>query len=195
MRRGAGVAIVFLGLLVVIGAAIYAIIPPIVNEVGSFVSTVPQLITDLQNEPEHPEPGSEIRAAGRAAQLQHRAEPGQRRRRRVADRELHRGVGVPRPADHPGADPVPAGRIPEDQGRGLPVGAGLPPAPGTDLGDRVLKQMGGYLSGATIIAIQAGLVAGIFAASSACPIPGRSGWAPRSWTSSRWSDRSPSGWG
>ena len=37
MRRGAGVAIVFLGLLLVIGAAIYAIIPPIVNEVGSFV--------------------------------------------------------------------------------------------------------------------------------------------------------------
>ena len=42
MRRGSGVAVVFLGLLVVIGAAIYAIIPPIVNEVGSFAASVPR---------------------------------------------------------------------------------------------------------------------------------------------------------
>ncbi len=41
----------------------------------------------------------------------------------------------------------------------------------TDLGDRVLKQMGGYLSGATIIAIQAGLVAGVFAAIVGLPYP------------------------
>jgi len=32
-----------------------------------------------------------------------------------------------------------------------------------ELGDRVLKQMGGYLAGATIVAAQAGVVAGLFA--------------------------------
>jgi len=39
LRRGAGVAVVFLGLLLVIAAAVYAIIPPIVNEVGSFIGS------------------------------------------------------------------------------------------------------------------------------------------------------------
>src|SRR6478609_6961857 len=54
LRRGAGVAVVFLGLLLVIAAAVYAIIPPIVNEVGSFVESVPTLITNLQtNETVH----------------------------------------------------------------------------------------------------------------------------------------------
>src|SRR6476620_2614879 len=54
LRRGAGVAVVFLGLLLVIAAAIYAIIPPIVNEVGSFIGSVPTLITNLQtNETVH----------------------------------------------------------------------------------------------------------------------------------------------
>src|SRR6476620_9570128 len=48
LRRGAGVAVVFLGLLLVIAAAVYAIIPPIVNEVGSFVASVPILINELQ---------------------------------------------------------------------------------------------------------------------------------------------------
>ena len=51
MRRGSGVAIVFLGLLVVIGAAIYAIIPPIVNEVGSFVGVGPDLINEPAEQP------------------------------------------------------------------------------------------------------------------------------------------------
>ena len=42
---------------------------------------------------------------------------------------------------------------------------------GTAAAVAVLKQMGGYLSGATIIAIQAGLVAGIFAAVIGLPYP------------------------
>lgn len=41
----------------------------------------------------------------------------------------------------------------------------------TDLGDKIFKQMGGYLSGATIVAIQAGLVAGGFAAIVGLPYP------------------------
>jgi predicted PurR-regulated permease PerM len=41
----------------------------------------------------------------------------------------------------------------------------------TDLGDKIFKQMGGYLAGATIVAMQAGLVAGAFAAIVGLPYP------------------------
>ena len=41
----------------------------------------------------------------------------------------------------------------------------------SDLGDKILKQMGGYLVGATLVALQAGLVAGVFAAIAGLPYP------------------------
>lgn len=40
-----------------------------------------------------------------------------------------------------------------------------------ELGGRILKQMGGYLAGATIVAARAGLVAGLFAAVVGLPFP------------------------
>ena len=51
LRRGVAVAAVFLGLLVAMAGAVYAIVPPIVNEVGTFVASIPQIISDLQQNP------------------------------------------------------------------------------------------------------------------------------------------------
>ena len=41
----------------------------------------------------------------------------------------------------------------------------------TDLGDKILKQMGGYLFGATLVSLQAGFVAGVFATIVGLPYP------------------------
>ena len=65
----------------------------------------------------------------------------------------------------------------------------------TDLGDRVLKQMGGYLSGATIIAIQAGSGRRHLRRHHRPALPvGDRARRPPCWTSSRWSGRSRSAW-
>jgi predicted PurR-regulated permease PerM len=171
MRRGSGVAIVFLGLLVVIGAAIYAIIPPIVNEVGSFVSTVPQLITDLQTNPDIQNLDQKfgLLDALRNSNIVQNLGSGAAGGLLTASftvasvfldlliilvLTLYLLAGFPKikaAAYRLG----PASRRPRVR----------------ELGDRILKQMGGYLSGATIIAIQAGLVAGIFAAIIGLPYP------------------------
>jgi predicted PurR-regulated permease PerM len=171
MRRGSGVAIVFIGLLVVIGAAIYAIIPPIVNEVGSFAATVPQLITDLQNNSSIRDLDTKfgilnaIRNSNIVQTLGSGAASGLlTATATVASVALDLLIilvltlyllsGFPK-IKAAGYRLVPASRR-------VRV---------SDLGDRVLKQMGGYLSGATIIAIQAGLVAGTFAAIIGLPYP------------------------
>jgi len=171
MKRGAGVAVVFLGLLLVIGAAIYAIIPPIVNEVGSFVSTVPQLITDLQNNPniQNLDQKFGVLEALRNSNIVQNLGSGAAGGLLTASftvaavmvdlliilvLTLYGLAGFPK-IKAAGYRLVPASRR----------------ARVTDLGDRVLKQMGGYLSGATIIAIQAGLVAGVFAAVIGLPYP------------------------
>jgi len=171
MKRGAGVALVFLGLLVVIAAAIYAIIPPIVNEVGSFASSVPTLITDLQNNENIRDLDTKfgildaIRNSNVVQTLGSGAASGLLTASFtvasvlvdlliVLILTLYLLSGFPK-IKAAAFRLVPASRRPRV----------------TDLGERVLKQMGGYLSGATIIAIQAGLVAGIFAAIVGLPYP------------------------
>lgn len=171
LRRGAGVAVVFLGLLAVIAAAIYAIIPPIVNEVGSFINSVPVLITDLQT-------NSTIRDldqrfglldALRNSNIVQNVGSG------AAGGILSAGFTVATVF----ADLLIvliltlyflAGfhRIKAAAYRLVPASRR---ARVTDLSDRILKQMGGYLSGATIIALQAGLVAGAFSAIIGLPYP------------------------
>ena len=171
MKRGSGVAIVFLGLLVVIAAAIYAIIPPIVNEVGSFASSVPQLITDLQNNSSIQDLDTKfgILDAIRNSNIVQTLGSGAASGLLTASftvasvlldlliiliLTLYLLAGFPK-IKAAAFRLVPASRRTRV----------------TDLGERVLKQMGGYLSGATIIAIQAGLVAGIFAAIVGLPYP------------------------
>jgi predicted PurR-regulated permease PerM len=49
MRRGAAVAIVFLGLLGFFALFGYAVLPPVINQVANFVDAVPNYVKDLQN--------------------------------------------------------------------------------------------------------------------------------------------------
>ena len=171
VRRGVGVAVVFLGLLVIIAAAIYAIIPPIVNEVGSFVASVPQLITELQTNERIRELDTRfgVLEALSNSNIVQNLGSGAAGGLLTATATvaaifidlliilvltLYFLAGFPR-IKAAGYRLVPASRR----------------ARVTDLGDRVLKQMGGFLSGATIIALQAGLVAGVFASIVGLPYP------------------------
>ncbi len=171
LRREAGVAIVFLGLLAIIAAAIYAIIPPIVNEVGTFVSTLPELITNLRNDPGIM---SLDQRFGVLEALQN-SNIVQNLGSGAAGGLLTASVTVASVfvdlliilvltlyllAGFPKIKAAAYRLVPASRRARV-----------TDLADRILKQMGGYLSGATIIAIQAGLVAGIFASVVGLPYP------------------------
>ncbi|WP_420122637.1 AI-2E family transporter [Nakamurella sp.] len=171
LRRGAGVAVVFLGLLAVIAAAVYAIIPPIVNEVGSFINSVPVLITNLQTNETIRDLDQRfgVLDALRNSNIVQNVGSG------AAGGILSAGFTVATVF----ADLLIvliltlyllAGfhRIKAAAYRLVPASRR---ARVMDLSDRILKQMGGYLSGATIIALQAGLVAGVFSAIIGLPYP------------------------
>ena len=171
LRRGGAVATVFLALLAVIAAAIYAIVPPIVNEVGSFVGSVPQLIESLQENPtiQNLDQRFQLLDALRNSNIVQNVGSGAAGGLLTASvtvasvfldlviiliLTLYFLAGFPR-IKAAAYRLVPATRRPRV----------------VELSDRVLKQMGGYLSGATIIAIQAGLIAGIFAFIIGLPYP------------------------
>jgi len=171
LGRGAGVAVVFLGLLLVIAAAVYAIIPPIVNEVGSFIGSVPTLITNLQT-------NETVRDLDQRFGLLDA----------LRNSNIVQSVGSGAAGGILSAGFTVAAVFAElfivlvltlyflaGFARIKAAAYRLVPASRRarviDLSDRILKQMGGYLSGATIIAIQAGLVAGIFSAVIGLPYP------------------------
>jgi len=171
LRRGGAVATVFLALLAVIAAAIYAIVPPIVNEVGSFVGSVPQLIQSLQENStiQNLDKRFGLLDALRNSNIVQNLGSGAAGGILTASvtvasvfldmviiliLTLYFLAGFPR-IKAAAYRLVPATRRPRV----------------VELSDRVLKQMGGYLSGATIIAIQAGLIAGIFAFVIGLPYP------------------------
>lgn len=171
MRRGSGVAIVFLGLLVVIAAAIYAIIPPIVNELGTFAASVPDLVDNLQN-------NETIRDLDTRFGILNS----------IQNSNIVQALGSGAASGLLTATATVAAvfvdlliilvltlyllsGFPKIKAAAYRLVPASKRTRVTDLGDRVLKQMGGYLSGATIISIQAGLVAGIFAAVIGLPYP------------------------
>ncbi len=171
LRRGVGVAIVFVGLLAVIAAAIFAIIPPIIDQVGSFVASVPQLITNLQNNATIHDLDQRfgLLEALRNSNIVQSLGGG------AAGGILSAGFTVATVFAELFIVLILTlyflagfSRIKASAYRLVPASRR---ARVTDLGDRILKQMGGYLSGATIIAIQAGLVAGIFATVVGLPYP------------------------
>ena len=51
MRRGAAVAVVFLSLVVLIAGALYAIVPAMVSQIATFISSLPDVIANLQKNP------------------------------------------------------------------------------------------------------------------------------------------------
>jgi predicted PurR-regulated permease PerM len=171
LRRGIAVAAVFLALLLAMAGAVYAIVPPIVNELGRFIASIPDLIADLQQNPTI----QDLDQRFGILQALNNSDFVQTLGTGAAGNILTAGftlagifvdvliililtlyflAGFPR-IKHGAFSLVPRSRR----------------ARVVELGDRVLRQMGGYLSGATIISIQAGLIAGIFASIVGLPYP------------------------
>jgi len=171
LRRGLAVALVFLGLVAALGGAIYAIVPPIVTELGTFISSLPNLIKDLQT-------NATINNLNRKFGVLNALQDSDFVKNigsGAAGSILYAGVTVASIA----ADLLVVLVLTLFFLAGFPkiklAAYRLAPATRririTDLGDKIFKQMGGFLAGATIVAVQAGLVAGIFASIVGLPYP------------------------
>ncbi len=171
MRRGWAVTIVFLGLVAALGGAIYAIIPPIVTELATFVKTVPTLITDLQH-------NNTINSLNEKFGILNAIKNSnfiQTIGSGAAGSILSASVTVASIA----ADLLVVliltlfflAGFPKIKSAAYRLAPATRRTRVTELGDKIFKQMGGYLVGATIVAIQAGLVAGVFAAIVGLPYP------------------------
>jgi len=171
VRRGSAVAVVFLVLLLVIAGAVYVIIPPIVTQLAAFITHLPDLLDNLQQNPTIKDLDAKF---GLIKQIQ------------SSDFVKNIGSGAAS-GILTGAATV-AGVIfdlfvvliltlyflagfPKIKASAYRLAPASSRLRATDLGDKILKQMGGYLSGATIIAIQAGLVAGVYATIVGLPYP------------------------
>ena len=171
IRRGWAVTMIFLVMLAAIGGAIYAIVPPIVTETAGFIKSVPSLITNLLSNPT-------LKALNDKTQILTQLQSSdfiQKLGTGAAGSILAAGVTVAGIA----ADLLIVIILTLFFLAGFPAikQAGYRLAPASrrmrvsDLGDKILKQMGGYLSGAGLVAVQAGLVAGAFAAIVHLPYP------------------------
>jgi predicted PurR-regulated permease PerM len=165
LKRPLAVAIAYLGLLAFVFGAFYAIIPPVATEVTAFITTLPKRLEALQHNATikslddkfgliakvqdyvtgiAPDAASGVfTAAGIAVDLLV-----------VLILTLYFLSGLPR-ITAAAYRLVPASRRTRVR----------------DIGDKIIKQMGGYLGGATLIALQAGLVAGVFAWIAGLPYP------------------------
>lgn len=171
LRRGLSVLVVMVGLLAFIAAAFFAVIPPIVNEVASFIVSIPELLASLQQ-------NETIRNLdekfGLIQQLQNSS----------FLQNLAAGAGTTVVS----ASVTVAGLLVDlliVLVLTLYFLAGFPKikraayklAPASrrervsELGDIILRQMGGYLGGASLIAVQAGIFAGVFASIVGLPYP------------------------
>ena len=171
LRRGWAVALIFVSLLAVLGGALYAIVPPVVCEVASFVTHHPEPDRQPAGQLHRQESGRQVPPAQRAAEFLVRADHQQRSRRQYRLGRFDRGRYRRRRAGGAGVDVVLPRRVSPGEGRRLPAGAGVPPAAGAGVGRPHPQADGGYLAGATIVAAQAGLVAGLFAAVVGLPFP------------------------
>jgi predicted PurR-regulated permease PerM len=165
LRRGGAVAITFLGLLAILGGAIYAIIPPIVSQVAALITALPDRLDELMNDPTVRSLDDRFGLIERIKGILSAAGPGAANGVFTAAGiavdllvvlilTLYFLSGLPRITDS-------AYRlVPES--RRVRV---------REIGDKVVLQMGGYLGGATAIALQAGLVAGVFAWIVGLPYP------------------------
>ena len=171
MKRGWAVALVFLGLMAALGGAIYAIVPPIVTELATFVKSVPTLINNLQNNDTVKSLDQKFGILDAIKKSNFVSTIGSG----AAGSIVSAGVTVASVA----ADLLIVLVLSLFFLAGFPkiklAAYRLAPASRrtrvTDLGDKIFKQMGGYLVGATLVAIQAGLCAGVFAAIVGLPYP------------------------
>jgi predicted PurR-regulated permease PerM len=171
VKRGAAVAIVFGALLVFIGGALYAIVPAVIEQIGTAVSSLPDLIASLQRNPTIQGLDAKfgiIKALQNSDFIKNIG--GQAAGGIVTVGFTVAGIAV---------DLVIALILTLYFLAGLPrIKASayrLVPASRrvrvSEIGDKILKQMGGYLGGATLIALQAGIVAGLFSAIIGLPFP------------------------
>ncbi|WP_051266954.1 AI-2E family transporter [Nakamurella lactea] len=171
LRRGAAVATVFLVLVAAIAGAVYAIVPPIVTQLTAFIGNLPSILSNLLDNPTIKNLDAKF---GIIKQLQ--------------DSDIVKNVGSGAASGILSGAATVAGIVfdlfvvliltlyflagfPQIKAACYRLAPASQRVRVTDLGDKILKQMGGYLSGATIIAIQAGLVAGLFSAIVGLPYP------------------------
>lgn len=165
--RGGAVTIVFLALLAVIGLAVYTIIPPIVTQLTAFIQNIPTILNNLRSNATISDLDKQF---GLIAKIQNSDLLDSLTSNAAAGLFTAAGVlfdlvvvliltlyflaGFP--------------RIKAAAFRLAPASQRLRV---TDLGDKILKQMGGYLAGATIISLQAGIFAGVYATIVGLPYP------------------------
>lgn len=165
LKRGLAVAITFLGLLGVFVSALYAIIPPITQEVAAFITALPDRLESLQNDATIRSLDEKFGLIGKLQDLVSDVGPGAASGVFTAAGiavdllvvlvlTLYFLAGLP--------------RITESAYRLLPASRRERVR---EIGDAAIKQIGGYLGGATIIALQAGIVAGVFAWIVGLPYP------------------------
>ena len=171
MKRGAAVAIVFAVLVVFLAGVSYAIVPPVVGQIGSAVDSVPDWIDRLQT-------NSWLQSLDKKFGLFNALE----------NSEWVKSMGANAAGGIVSAGVTALGVVIDlfiililtlYFLAGLPrmkaAAVRLAPASRRDrvaeIGDKVLKQMGGYLGGATLIALQAGIVAGLFSWAIGLPFP------------------------
>lgn len=171
IRRGWAVALVFLGMVAVLGGAIYAIVPPIITELATFVQSVPNIITNLQHNDSINRLNEKFGLLNAIKSSDFIKTIGSG----AAGSILTAGVTVASIA----ADLLIVlilslfflAGFPKIKSAAYRLAPATKRVRVTDLGDKIIKQMGGYLVGATLVAIQAGLLAGLFAAFVGLPYP------------------------
>lgn len=171
LRRGAAVTVVFLLLVVGLGGAFYAIVPPIVSEVITFVGSLPVIIEELQNNPtiQNLDERFGLLEALRSSDIVQNVGSGAAGGILAASVTLA-GVFVDLLIVLILTLYFLAG-FPRIKASAYRLAPASKRARVTDLGEKIFKQMGGYLGGATIISIQAGIIAGAFAAIIGLPYP------------------------
>ncbi len=165
LRRAGAVAIAYFGMLAFVFGAFYAIIPPVVTQVAALLAALPERLEALLDNPTvrslDDRFGLIQRIKDYAGEIGPSAASGVFTAAGVVIDlvvvlvlTLYFLAGLPR-ITAAAYRLVPASRRPRVQG----------------IGDRIIKQMGGYLGGATLIALQAGLIAGLFAWIAGLPYP------------------------
>lgn len=171
LKRGWAVLSIMVGLIAVLFGAGYAIVPPIVSEVSQFIVNLPTTLTNLQQ-------NSTIKSLDekfgfineiKNSNVLKELAPG------AADGIVSAGFTVAGIAFDLFIIIILTMYILAGFPRIKQAAWRLAPASRrhriAELGEGILKQMGGYLGGATLIAIQAGLVAGVFAWIVGLPYP------------------------
>ena len=160
----------FLGLVAVLGGALYAIVPPIITELATFVQSVPNIITNLQHNDSINRLNEKFGLLNAIKSSDFIKTIGSG----AAGSILTAGVTVASIA----ADLLIVlilslfflAGFPKIKSAAYRLAPATKRVRVTDLGDKIIKQMGGYLVGATLVA-------------EASPVKRSAGWRATRWPS------------